>query len=950
MGCHCAGSTVFRAAAHRDSRRGPGPDLPGASDAQYHIGMSNVRPDPDALLARLQAEQPDARRGRLKLFFGMCAGVGKTYAMLTEAQEKRRAGVDVVVGYVETHGRAETDALLTGLEVLSPKWVEYRGTRLREFDLDAALARKPALILVDELAHTNAEGLRHAKRWQDVVELLDGGIDVYTTVNVQHIESLNDVVAQIVGVVVRETVPDSILERAAEIELVDLPPDDLLQRLSEGKVYVPDQARRAADRFFRKENLVALRELALRQTAERVGAQVQVERAGRGDTRPWATSERILVCVGPSPLSARVIRTARRMAGAAQADWIAVSVEPPTPSERARAQIRRNLKLAERLGAETTILSGERFADELLAFAVQRNITKIVIGKPDRSRWSERFRTSPVDDLIRRSGEIDVHVVKGEGEESAPAPRLALPRKIEWRGYAATVGVLAVCTAIAFPLFARFSAENLAMIYLAGVVFVATRYGGGPAVLAAILAPLLFNFFFTAPYYTLAIADPQYLVTFVVLLVTALLISSLTQRVRRQSEAARARYLRTAALYFLSRQLAAAADAASLARGAVRQVADVFQGDAVVLLPDSSQHLAGIARQGGFSADEPNERAAAQWVHDHQKWAGWSTDTLPAAQAIYLPLVASGKSLGVLGLRPRQSERTLEPDQRHMLETFATQLAIALERTAFAAQAESARREAETEQVRSSLLSCVSHDLRTPLATIAGAASTLLDDSGQLSEATRRELLQSVADEAGRLNQLVGKLLDMTRLESVGFRLQREWYPLDELVGAALHRLDAALRQHRVETAVPEDLPLVSVDGALIEEVLANFLENAARYTPAGSQITVRAAAAGGRVLVEVLDTGPGLAPGSEKDIFRRFVRRTPATDRSGSGLGLAICEAVVRLHGGEIGAENRPEGGARFWFSLPATEPPPETGQSALPDAPAQSTPAAIDGPETRP
>lgn len=892
--------------------------------------MTERRPDPDALLARAQAEKCPGRRGHLKVFFGMCAGVGKTYAMLSEAHERSRAGIDVVVGYVETHGRSETDVLLNGLEVLPHKQVDYRGVRLCEFDLDAALSRKPALVLVDELAHSNAPGLRHAKRWQDVTDLLDAGIDVYTTVNVQHIESLNDVVAQIVGVVVRETVPDSIIERADEIELVDLPPDDLLERLKEGKVYVADQARRAVEQFFRRENLVALRELALRQTAERVGAQVQVERASRGDARPWATNERILVCVGPSPLSARVVRTARRMAAAAQADWIAISVESPGLSDQAMAQIRRNLKLAERLGAETTILSGERFADEVLTYAVQRNITKIVIGKPQRQgagvlpiRLIEWLRGSPVDELIRRSGEIDVHVVKGEGEPTSPAPRPPRTQRTRWPGYAAAVAVLAGCTLVGFPLTEVLSPVNLTMLYLAGVVFIATRYGRGPSVVAAILAPLLFNFFFTQPYYTLAIHDPQYLITFLVLVVTAVVISGLTQRVRQQSEAARARYLRTAALYFMSRQLAAAADAASLARGVVRHVADVFQGAAAVLLPDANDALTVAGRHGEFPQHESNESAAARWVFDHQKWAGWSTDTLPAAQAIYLPLVASGRSLGVLGLRPHDRSRALEPDQRHMLETFATQLAIALERAAFAAQAETATRQAETERVRSALLSCVSHDLRTPLATIAGAASTLLDDTAGVSADTRRELLQSVANGAGRLNQLVGKLLEMTRLESAGFRLQRDWYPLDELVGSALRRLSAVLREHRIEAVIPDDLPLFYVDGVLIDEVLANLLENAARYAPRGSEITLRGTAAGDHVLVEVLDRGPGVEPGSEAEIFRRFVRRRPATDRAGTGLGLAICAAVVRLHHGEIGVENRAGGGARFWFTIPlATSP----------------------------
>ena len=874
------------------------------------------RPDPDALLAIALRGDAQPRRGRLKIFFGMSAGVGKTYAMLQEAQERRRSGTDVVAGYIETHKRPETDALKPGLEELPPRWVEYRGVRLREFDLDAALARRPRLILVDELAHTNAEGLRHSKRCQDVLELLDAGIDVYTTVNVQHIESLNDVVAQITGIPVQETVPDSIIERADEIELVDIPPDDLLQRLRDGKVYVADQVQHAVERFFRRENLVALRELALRETAARVGEQVRVERAGRGETRPWATADRILVCVGPSPLSARVIRIARRMAAATQAEWIAVSVETPGQSDLAAAQVRRNLKLAERLGAEPTVLSGERIVDEILAYAVRNNITKIVVGKPTLPRWREWLRGSIVDELIRRSGEIDVHVVKGEPEDVVRAHPRA-PRHADWRDYAATLGVMAACTVLATVAFPHFSAVNLTMIYLVGVVFVATRYTPGPSALASVLAAMLFNFLFTRPFYTLSIEDGQLFVAFVALLTTALVISGLAQRIRRQNEAARTRYIRTAALYFMSRQLAATTGAESLARISAKHVGDVFQGDSIVIVPDARGRHNLLAQSGSFAADSVNERAAAQWVFEQKKWAGWSTDTLPASQAIYLPLVASGMALGVLGFRPRNPDLLLEPDQRHMLETFATQLAIALERTALAAQAEAARRDADAEQVRSSLLSSVSHDLRTPLAAIAGSASALVDGA-QLSERTQRELAQSIAEEAGRLNHLVGKLLDMTRLESAGFRLQKDWYPLDELVGAALSRPAGVLEDHRVVTMIAGDLPLLHVDGPLIETVFSNLLENAARYTPRGSTVTIRAASQSAGVLVEVLDEGPGLPAGAERDVFRRFVRHRPRGDRQGTGLGLAICDTVVRLHGGEIGAENQPGGGARFWFTLP--------------------------------
>lgn len=903
----------------------------GTVIADYADGMLPVmntdRPDPDALLARVESAESQPRRGRLKIFFGASAGVGKTYAMLSEAQEKRSDGVEVVAGYVETHGRKETEALLIGLEQLPLRFLDYRGVRLKEFDLDAALARKPPLILVDELAHTNAEGSRHEKRWQDAVELLDAGIDVYSTLNVQHIESLNDVIAQITGVIVRETVPDSIIERADEIELVDLPPDDLIERLHEGKVYLPEQVRQAVDRFFRKENLTALRELALRQTAERVGAQVRMERAGRGERRPWPTAERILVCVGPSPLSSRVVRTARRMAAAAHAEWIAVTVETPRQGQQATEQVRRNLQLAERLGAEVMVLSGENVVDEILNFAIKRNVNKIVIGKPALARWRGWLRGSIVDDLIRRSDEIDIHVVKGEAEDHEVGRTFrAAAHTADWRQYGWTIVVMSVCTGIAALLFGRLSAVNLTMIYLAGVVLVASRFSLGPSILASALAALLFDFLFTEPYYSFAISDVQYVIAFFVLLFTALVISGLTQQVRRQIESARNRYLRTIALYFMSRQLAAARESDSIVAAASRHVADVFQGDTVILLPDANNRLTVAAHHGEFKAESAKESAAAQWVFDHQRWAGWSTETLAASTAMYVPLVTSSGSLGVLALRPKVPKHPLEPDQRHLLETFATQVAIALERSKFASQVEASRREVETEQLRSSLLSCVSHDLRTPLSTISGAASTLLDEQNTLSTASRRELLHSLADEATRLNQIVSKLLDMTRLDAPGFKLQKEWYPLEELVGSALNRLRSLLAGHDIRTSLPDDLPLVEVDGVLVEEVLANLLENAARYTPPGSLIEIRAEHFNEHVLIEVLDNGPGLAPGTEHDVFRRFVRQRPSTDRSGTGLGLAICDAVIRLHGGKIGAENRPEGGARFWFTIPSIDHPPQT------------------------
>ena len=910
--------------------------------------MPDNRPDPDALLARVQAELP--RHGKLKIFFGASAGVGKTFAMLSEARERQSSGVAVVVGYVETHKRPDTTALLAGLEELPPRWVEYRGVRLREFDLDAALARKPQLLLVDELAHTNAEGLRHAKRWQDVVELLDAGIDVYTTVNVQHVESLNDIVAQITHVIVRETVPDSIIERADEIELVDLPPDDLLQRLREGKIYLPDQAERATQHFFRKEVLVALRELALRQTAERVGQQVQVERAGRAIDQTWATSERLLVCVGPSPLSARVVRTARRMAASLRCDWYAVAVETPALGERERERVRRTLRLAENLGAEAITLTGESIPDELVAFARKRSVTRIIIGKPTGAGTSallrklrDWLRGSVVDDLIRLSGDIDVHVVKGEPEPELEPRGPIESNGVTWREWCIACCSVALATAVAWPLAHVLAPVNLTMIYLAAVVFAATRVSVWPSALAAGLSALAFDFFFPEPYYSFAISDSEYVIAFLGLLVTAMLVSGLTQRVRRQSEAIRTRYHRTAALYFMSRQLAAAADRSQLAIVAARHVSDVFAGEALVLLAQPSGTLSTPPNRPDWYSR--NETAAAQWVLEHRKWAGHDTDTLPACQGLYLPLLASGKPLGVLALNQRGAGR-LEPDQLHMLETFATQLAIALERSAFAEDAASARIAAEAEQTRNALLSSVSHDLRTPLAAIAGSASALLDGTANMTESLRQELAQSIADESMRLNHLLTKLLDMTRLESAGFHLDKEWYPVDELIGAALSRLRSMLRTHQVVTDIPDTLPLVHVDGLLIEDLLGNLLENAARYAPPSSTITVRAQAIASAVSVEVLDEGPGLRPGSEHEIFHRFVRHRPPADRRGVGLGLSICAAITRLHGGEIGAANRPEGGARFWFTIPpASIDPPSCSPSRKADDDGDATRSAQEG-----
>jgi two-component system sensor histidine kinase KdpD len=892
----------------------------------YYVNVDQNRPSPDALLAEIKSDDANGRRGRLKIFFGMCPGVGKTYTMLEAARQKALEGVDVVAGYVEPHARPDTEAILLGLEVLARKHVEYRGVTLEEFDLDAAMNRRPQLILVDELAHSNAPGSRHAKRIQDIEELLAAGIDVYTTLNVQHLESLNDVVAQITGVVVRETVPDRILDLAEDVELVDLPPDDLLERLREGRVYVPEQVGLASASFFRRENLTALRELALRVTADRVSAQVQVQHASRGIARPWATSERLLVCVGPSPLSARVIRSARRMAAAQHGQWMAVSVETPNLARKAALQVRRNLQLADRLGAETEELSGESVVDEILAFAAQHNISRIVIGKPSLPRWREWLRGSIIDELIRRSGEIDIHVVKGEAESqklNVEDPKPAL-RKIAWFSYVKALAVVMGCTLVAWGLFPYFFPANLAMIFLVGVVYIALRMGTGPSVMASILAPLLFNFFFTQPYYSFAISDTQYLLTFFVLLGLSLLISGLSNRVRRQTQAARMRYMRTVALYFMSRHLATTAKVDAMASFAARHLADVFGCPAAILLPNSSGRLSVLASHGDMPLESVNEQAAADWVRQHRKWAGRGTDTLPACQGLYVPLTASDHAIGVIGLRLVDELALVDPDQQHLLETFASQISLALQRAHLAEEAQAARIDAESQRMRNALLSSVSHDLRTPLATIAGASSLLAEQSETLTSDVRRELAESIYEESDRLNRLVTNLLDITRLESGAVQLKREWQPLEEVIGAVLRRLEKKRASHPIQLQVPANLPLVPIDSLLIQQVFLNLLENAMKYSSDGSPISLAASASKEGVLVEVADRGSGLERDDCQRVFEKFYRSSQQQSTGGVGLGLTVCRGIVEAHGGRIWAENRPDGGASFKFTIPLTAPQP--------------------------
>jgi two-component system sensor histidine kinase KdpD len=891
--------------------------------------MAEARPDPDQLLAQVQADEARARRGRLRIFFGASAGVGKTYAMLEAARNMRASGTDVVVGYVEPHGRVETERLLEGLERLPTLAVRYHGIVRQEFALDAALARHPAILLVDELAHSNLVGgepaPRHPKRWQDIEELLESGIDVWTTVNVQHLESLNDLVAQITGVRQRETLPDRVFDEASDIELIDLPPDDLIARLRAGKVYVGEQAGAAIERFFRPPNLMALRELALRRVADRVEAAARALPLDRSQRRRAA--DRVLVAVGPDAQAEQLVRAGKRLAQALDADWTVVYVETPRLLRLSSADRNRRvevLRLAESLGAETVTLDGPSAADTLLEYARTRGATRLVVGAPKRWGWRAWLRPSTATSLVRRARAFDVTVVAAD--ESGPRRPRAAPGAHErartpWPRYAWALLITALCTGVAFGLYPRFELSNLIMVYLLGVTVVALRFGRGPAALTSVLNVIAFDFFFVPPRFDFAISDAQYLLTFAVMLVVALVIASLVANVRQQTRVAGARERRTALLYAMSRELAATRGTSAMAHVAVRHVVEVFQCSAVVLLPDADGRLQYPRDAPLESSFRGADLAVAQWVVDHGRKAGLGTDTLPATPGLYVPLSDEQLRLGVLAVLPGNPRRVLLPEQSHLLETFAGQIGLALERARLAEVAEGARLAAERESLRNTLLASISHDLRTPLAVLAGAGSTLVEHGASLDDNTRLLLAKSIESKAREMSELVSNVLDLMRFQSGQVTLRRDWQSLEELLGAALHRLGDRLARYPLEISLPPDLPAVHVDGAFIVQVFANLLDNIVKYTPQGTAVRISARVEGRHVRVTVDDHGPGLPPGNPARLFDKFERGTEEGSVGGVGLGLAICQAIIEAHGGQIEAHGRPGGGARFEFTLPTSE-----------------------------
>lgn len=884
------------------------------------------RPDPDQLLRRLQQAEARAQRGKLKVFFGFAPGVGKTYRMLQVARElASKQKLDVVIGVVEDHKRIETANMVSGLELLPRRTVEYRGSKLEEFDLDAALARKPALLLVDELAHTNAVGSRHPKRWQDVNELLDAGIDVFTTMNVQHVESLNDVVAQITRVQVRETVPDSAIDAAEAIELVDIAPEELLERLKDGKVYLPEQAKRAAQHFFQRGNLLALRELALRRTAQHVDEDVREYREEHAVVVPWPAGERLLVCIGPAPSSGRLLRAAARMAASLRCPWVAAYVESNVRpmSEVDRTRLEAHLRTAESLGATVTRLSGASISGALLEYARKYNVTRLIIGKPTHSRVWDRLRGSLLDEVVRGSGDIDVLAINGSRtDEEQPLRKVAArDRPAPASHYVAATLIVAASLGLALLLRSLMDLPDLEMLFLLAVMVTAVWFGRGPSLLAAGLGVASYDFFFVQPLYTFSVHDRRYFLTFGMIFAVGWAMSELAQRLRRQQREAQSREERTAVLYALTRELASVEAPATIATIAARHAANIFAAQANILtVADGALQSIAVAPEG--APLDAKDFEVAIWSHEHKRSAGLGTDTLPGAKALCTPLCAGASQLGVLVLAP-QDQKALRTDQREFLDVLGRQVAVALERARLSEEAKQSALRAKTEEMRSSLLSAVSHDLRTPLATITGAATSLRDDE-KLATETRSELVDSIVDQAERLERLVANLLDMTRLESGAIALRRDWVPLEEMVGSALTRLETRLGVRELKVSIPPEVPLVLVDPVLFEQVFVNLLENAEKYTPPGSPIEISARNASDCVEVRFRDHGPGLPLGSELKVFEKFFRGAHI-GVAGVGLGLPICKGILEAHGGAIRAETHPAGGAAFYISIPHCGSPPD-------------------------
>jgi two-component system, OmpR family, sensor histidine kinase KdpD len=891
-----------------------------------HTRDPEQRPSPDALLE--EARRENDQTGRLKIFVGAAPGVGKTYEMLQSAHAKLKAGVDVVVGVVETHGRAETEALLQGLEVLPRKRIKYKDQFLEEMDIDALIARRPQIALVDELAHTNAPGSRHPKRYLDVEELLSRGIDVYTAVNIQHIESLNDVVAQITHVRVRETVPDSVFDRAHAIELIDLTPDDLIQRLREGKVYVPKQAERALEHYFSPGNLTALRELALRRTAERVDEQLLTHMQANAIAGPWAAGERILVCVSEDPRAAGLVRYTKRLADRVHAPWTAVSIETRRSlqlTDEQRDRLADTMRLAESLGGEALTIPGvgRRIADDVINFAHANNVTQIIIGKSTRSRWFEIVRGSVVHDLVRRSGNITVNVIAGE-EPSGPAAKAAVqtavrPEPFDPKPYLMALVVVAVGLGGAELIQPWFGIENVDLVFLTAVVGVAVRWGLWPSMLASVAASLCYNFFFLPPVYTFTITEPTNVAAFFFFMLIALLVSNVAARVRIQADTAIGRVRTTESLYAFSRKLAGTATLDDVLWATAYQIALMLKVRVVLLLPDSGV----LTVMAGYPPEDELDKAdlaAANWAWSNDRPAGRGSDTLPGAKRLFLPMRTGRGLIGVIGIDDDRTGPLLTPDQRRLLDALVDQGGLAIERVLLVEDMDRVKRTVESDRLRGALLTSISHDLKTPLASVLGSASAMRDLGNSLSDAEKRDLLATVIDESERLNRFIANLLDMTKLESGAIVPNTARHDVSEIVGSALRRASKILGHHKVSLELAADLPMLELDAVLFEQVLFNLLDNAAKYAPGDTTISIRGARERDAVTLQIIDEGSGIPPGELDSVFDKFYRAQKGDHvRPGTGLGLAISRGFVEAMHGTISAANRTDrSGAVLTIRLP--------------------------------
>ncbi len=859
------------------------------------------------------------------MLLGAAPGVGKTYEMLLDARKRRQDGADVVIGVVETHGRAETQALVEGFEIVPRRRIEHAGHVLDEMDLDAILARRPDLVLVDELAHTNAPGSRHPKRWIDVEELLKAGIDVFTTLNIQHVESLNDVVARITRVRVRETVPDAVLDRADDIEIVDISPADLIQRLQEGKVYVPAQAERALNHYFSPGNLTALRELALRRTAQRVDEQLLSHMQSHAISGPWAAGERILVCVSEDPRCPSLIRYTKRIADQLHAPWIALYVETGRSqalSEAERDRVAECLRLAEQLGGEPITIPGDKIVDEVLSVSAASNVTQIVIGKSDRPRWFEVVHGSVVHDLVRRAGPISVHVVAGEESPAAVQQvRAGSVRKpSSKRVYGAVSAAVVLALGAGKLLEPLVGIETVDLIFLLAVIAIAIAYGLVPSLVASVAASLAYNFFFLPPVLTFTITSPTNIASFFLFLIIALVVSNLAARVRAQVLTARSRARTTEALYSFSRKVAAVGSLDDLLWATAFQIASMLKLDVIVLLSRGGV----LELRASYPPEDELDDAdlgAAKWAFETRTAAGRGADTLPGARRLFLPLNAGDTSLGVVGLTRTKPGALLTSDGRRLLDALMDQAAVAVERFGLAQEMSAARLAAETERLRSALLASLSHDLKTPLASILGAVTSLREFNDLYDAETRDELAATIEDEAERLTRFVANLLDMTRLDSGAIDIVTQPVDLGEVIATALQRSSRLLAQHRIELLVAPDLPLIAADAVLLEQVLVNLIDNAAKYTPAGTLIRIEAQASPNGTDLTVLDEGPGIPESEQERIFEKFHRAGERDHRrAGTGLGLAIARGFIEALGGTISVSNRLDrSGARFTIHLPS-------------------------------